>query len=130
MSIEMNRDVAARYAAAWQAGDFAALFALYGDDFTLHYGGAHRLSGTHEGKDAALKAMGAFTVATGRALAEVVDVMAGAARAGLVVRERVTTPEGERLIERVFLYRIADGLMRECWLFDAEQALIDRLVGV
>lgn len=129
MSTSDNLSVVTEYAKRWQAGDFAALFALYAGDFTLHYGGAHRLSGTHVGKDAALKAMGEFTVATGRALVEVVDAMAGPARAGLVVRERVTTSEGERTIERVFLYRIADGLMRECWLFDAEPALIDALVG-
>lgn len=129
MSSEDNRDVIARYAAAWVAGDFASLFALYADDFVLHYPGAHRLSGTHAGKDAALKAMGDFTVATGRKLVAVVDTMAGEARAAQIVRERMVTPEGEREVERVFVYRIAGGLMRECWLYDSEQALIDRLVG-
>jgi len=129
MSAAENLAVVTAYAERWQAGDFANLFALYGDDFTLHYGGAHRLSGTHAGKDAALTAMAAFTAATGRKLEAVIDVMAGAARAGLVVRESVAAGEGARVIERVFLYRIDGGLMRECWLYDAEQALIDRLVG-
>lgn len=129
MSVEQNRDVIARYAAAWTAGDFAALFALYADDFVLHYPGSHRLSGTHVGKDAALKAMGEFTVATGRKLVAVVDTMAGEARAAQIVRETMVTPEGVREVERVFAYRIEGGLMRECWLYDSEQALIDRLVG-
>lgn len=122
--------VVTAYAQHWQAGDFTKLFALYADDFTLHYGGAHRLSGTHAGKDAALKAMGAFTAATGRSLAQVIDVMAGAARGGLVVRERITAGGEDALVERVFLYRIDGGLMRECWLYDSDQALIDRLIGV
>ncbi len=129
MGIDENRDVIARYAAAWTAGDFASLFALYADDFVLHYPGSHRLSGTHVGKDAALKAMGDFNVATGRKLVAVVDTMAGEARAAQIVRETMVTPEGVREVERVFAYRIEGGLMRACWLYDSEQALIDRLVG-
>ena len=129
MIIEQNRDVISRYAAAWTAGDFAALFALYADDFVLHYPGQHRLSGTHLGKDAALKAMGDFTAATGRKLVAVVDTMAGENRAAQIVRETMVTPDGVREVERVFTYRIACGLMRECWLYDSEQALIDALVG-
>ncbi|MFT3809486.1 MAG: nuclear transport factor 2 family protein [Micropepsaceae bacterium] len=129
MTTEDNRDVIARYAAAWAAGDFQSLFALYADDFVLHYGGAHRLSGTHVGKDAALTAMGAFSAATGRQLVAVVDTMAGENRAAQIVRERMTTPEGAVEVERVFVYRIEGGLMRECWLYDRDQALIDALVG-
>lgn len=130
MTLEDNRDVIARYAALWLAGDFANLFALYADEFVLHYGGAHRLSGTHVGKDAALKAMGAFSAATGRKLVAVIDTMAGPERAVQIVRERMTTPEGAREVERVFVYRIENGSMRECWLYDSDQALIDRLIGV
>lgn len=129
MSAAENLKVIEAYAAAWRAGDVAALVGLYHDDFTLHYGGANRLSGAHVGKAAALTALGEVTRATGRKLIEIVDVMAGAARAMIVARERfAANGEGVEL-ERVLVYRIADGQLRECWVFDAEQAVVDRFVG-
>lgn len=44
------RAAVARYAAAWQAGDRAAIAACYHDEFTLHYAGHNPLAGTHRGK--------------------------------------------------------------------------------
>lgn len=119
----------AAYAAAWTAGDVAAIAALYADDIVLHWGGAHRLSGSHRGKAAALRALAAFREATGREVVAVDDVMAGKARGTIIARERLQTPEGPRVVERVLVYRVADGKLAECWVYDPEQALIDRLIG-
>lgn len=129
MTASETLSVLTRYANAWKAGDIGALVAVYADDFTLHYGGANAWSGTHAGKDAALKALAAVTVATKRRLIEIVDVMAGAALGTLIVREAFTAPEGDVIVSRVLVYRVAEGLMRECWLYDSDQALVDRLIG-
>ncbi|BCW90302.1 hypothetical protein sos41_34700 [Alphaproteobacteria bacterium SO-S41] len=129
MTAAENLKIAEAYAEAWQRGDLATLFALYHDDFTLHYGGANRLSGTHAGKDAALKALAEMSRATGRKLVEIVDIMAGAARATIVARERFEVGGEVAELERVLVYRIADGQLRECWVHDAEQAVVDRFIG-
>jgi ketosteroid isomerase-like protein len=130
MTADDNLEIVRAYGDAWARGNLAALIALYHDDFTLHYGGANRLSGTHRGKDAALKALAEVSLATGRRLIEIVDVMAGNARATIVARERFEALGEVAELERVLVYRIADGRLRECWVFDADQAVVDRFIGV
>jgi len=123
------RETLTRYAAAWTAGDMAAIAASYHDAFTLHYAGRNALSGDHAGKAAALTTLGDFGRRTKRKLIEVVDIMAGRERGALVARERLTV-DGEPVdIERVLVYTVKDGLLHECWIYDADQSLIDRAVG-
>ena len=129
MSTSSNLKIVEAYAEAWRRGDLGTLVSLYHDDFTLHYGGANRLSGTHVGKDAALKALAEVSRATGRKLVEIVDVMAGTARATIVARERFDARGVVAELERVLVYRIADGCLRECWVYDADQAVVDRFIG-
>lgn len=118
-----------RYAEAWQKGDLAAIVACYHDEFTLHYDGAHSLAGTHAGKPAALAALAEFSRRTGRKLVAIVDVMAGPERAVVIAREHFDNGALAADVERVLVYRIADGLLRECWLHDADQRLIDRFLA-
>ncbi|KGB54416.1 Ketosteroid isomerase-related protein [Sphingopyxis sp. LC81] len=123
------RRVLEAYAAAWKSGDLAAIAALYHDDFTLHYGGANALSGVHAGKVAALAVLADFSRRTGRRLLDIVDVMAGPRRGAIVARERLGLGDAAVEVERLLVYTVADGLLRECWVYDADQALIDRLIG-
>ncbi|WP_374471799.1 nuclear transport factor 2 family protein [Phenylobacterium sp.] len=115
-----------RYADAWRAGDFAAMTACYADDFVLHYGGRNALSGDHLGKAEAVRVLVEFTRRTGRRLVAIVDVLAGGAgRGSIIAREAF----GDAEVERVLVYRVAEGRLAECWVLDADQPLIDRLVG-
>ncbi len=122
-------DVVRRYAQAWAAGDLAAVVAAYGEDFTLHYQGRHALSGDHLGKAAALAALAAFSRRTDRALIRIVDVMAGEHRGVVIARERLGAGAARVEVERTLVYTAADGRLRECWVYDTDQALIDALVG-
>jgi len=123
------RDAVERYAKAWAAGDLAAIFACYGDGFTLHYGGSNALTGDHVGKAKALATLAEFSMRTARTLVRIVDVMAGAER-GVVIAREALGPEGARVeVERTLVYRVEGGLFAECWVYDQDQALIDRLVG-
>jgi hypothetical protein len=119
----MIADVLRRYADAWTAGDLATVLDLYHDDFVLHYFGESPLAGTHEGKDAALQALGLATARTDRVLVKVVDVLAGAELGALVVVENLAGRE----VQRVLLYRVLDGKLGECWLYDQDQRFVDRL---
>lgn len=123
------RRVVERYACAWAAGDMAAIADSYHADFVLHYFGRHRLAGVHVGKVAAMAALAEFSAATRRRLSGVLTVLSGVERGAILARE--TLKKGEETIEvdRLLLYAVRDGRLAECWVYDADQALIDACVG-
>ena len=116
------------YTDAWLAGDLATVVDLYHDDLVLHYGGAHSLTGDHVGKDAALTALLTVQARTDRVPLAVLDVMASEDHATAWVRERWTV-EGElHELTRVLVYRITDGKLAECWLYDNDP-VVDRALA-
>lgn len=116
-----------RYAAAWSAGELAAIAACYHEGFSLHYFGANGLSGDHVGKAAALATLGEFSRRTRRRLVRIVAVAAGPERGVVIAREALGPDAVE--VERVLVYAVEDGLLKDCWVYDQDQGLIDRLVG-
>lgn len=117
------------YAENWRTGRSASNLARYHDDFVLHYAGTHRLSGIFRGKADALAAMRSFGEATGRKLVEIVETMAGSTHASIVAREQFHAAPGAPVLRRVAVYRVVDGWLHECWVYDDDQAMIDRLIG-
>ena len=115
------------YTDAWLAGDIATVLDLYADDIVLHYGGANPLTGDHRGKDAAVTVLLAVQEKTLRVPTEVIDVMEGATYAAAWVREQWTVDGDSVEVMRLLTYRVADGKLAECWLFDPDQALVDRV---
>lgn len=127
-------DTVRRYADAWSANDIAAVIDLYSDDFVLHYFGDSPLAGDHAGKEAALAVLVEATQRSGRQLDQIEDVLTGSTFGAIVAREGVRDlnagdegGEGLRIIRRVFLYRVRDGKLVECWLYDEDQRAIDEL---
>jgi len=123
------QDVMNRYAEAWRSGDRTALAACYHDDFTLHYNGSNPLSGTHMGKAACLKILAEVSRRSNRKLEAIIDVMAGQQRATVIVRERFQRGEEVAVLERVLVYTIRDDKLHECWVYDQDQALVDRFLA-
>ena len=119
-------EVLRAYADGWLAGS-PTLFDAYADDCTFHYAGTTDLAGTHVGKDACLTAMLTASVRATRTLLEVVDVLAGDTYGAIVVRERLERDGEAHELERVLRYRVVGGRIVECWLHDADQALVDHL---
>lgn len=118
---------AGRYATAWLDGDLETMLACYGESFTLHYFGQSRFAGDHIGRDAALATMfEASSVATRDQLA-VLDLLASADAAVLVVRERLSRDGEQHTVTRLLRYRVEDDQFVECWLYDEDQRLIDHL---
>ena len=124
-----NAEVLNRYATAWAAGDIKTIFACYHDDFTVHYGGHNPLAGAHAGKAAALAAMAEISKRSGRRLVEVMEVLPGVRRSVLVVRESFRRDDLTAEVERILTYAIRDGLFHECWVYDLDQALVDRFLA-
>jgi ketosteroid isomerase-like protein len=117
------------YTDAWLAADFATVVDLYHDDLVLHWGGSHALSGDHVGKDAALTALLEVQARTDRLPVAVLDVMVSADHATAWMRERWTVDGLEHELTRVLVFRVADGKLIECWLYDSDSALVDRALA-
>ena len=126
---EANFAAINRYAVAWARGDLAGIVACYHDDFTLHYFGNNPLSGTHKGKAVALGILREVSLKTNRRLTEIIDVMAGPRRAAVLVREAFSRDGRTAEVERLLVYTIKDGLLHECWVYDADQALVDEFLA-
>lgn len=124
-----NLAVVQRYCAAWRAGDSAALAVLYHDEFTLHYFGGSPLAGDHMGKAAALRTLIEFGRRTNRKLVEIVDCTAGPHRAVVIAREAFEHAGQRTELERILVYTIKDGLLHHCWVYDGDQALVDRFLA-
>ena len=113
------------YARTWLSGDLERILASYHDDIELHYMGASPLAGHHSGKVAAFEALAQASIRASRRLIDVEDVLVGSKMGALVTREEVGEPSRE--VKRVLLYRVQDGKLRECWLFDEDQRFMDDL---
>ncbi len=118
--------VARRYCEAWQTNDLAGIIDCYADDFVLHYFGDNPYSGDHIGKDAALATLLAVSAKAPRQLIEVEEILASADGALVVARERLTVADVDHEIRRALRYRVSEGRFTECWLYEEDQALIDR----
>jgi ketosteroid isomerase-like protein len=129
VAVEDPLDTVQRYADAWAANDLETVIGLYHDDFVLHYFGESPLAGDHVGKEAAVTVLLAATLRSGRQLDAIEDVLAGSTFGAIVAREGIRQPGGDdlRVIRRVFLYKVRDGKLSECWLYDEDQRAIDEL---
>ena len=114
-----------KYAEAWLSSDLETVLASYHDDIELHYMGESPLAGSHRGKDEVFTALGLASSRTARRLIDVEDVLVGASTGALVVIEDLGEPA--RRVRRILLYRVEDGRLRECWLFDEDQRFVDAL---
>jgi uncharacterized protein len=119
------RAAVTRYAAAWLAGDRAAIAACYHDEFTLHYAGQNPLAGVHRGKAAAFAALAEVARRANRKLLGVDDIMAGPRRGAILVRESFSRYGRTAELERLLVYAVRDGLLSECWVYDRDQAMVD-----
>ena len=124
-SSEETRRVLRAYAVAWLASDLETVLGSYHDDIELHYMGESPLAGTHVGRDAAFTALGQASLRTSRKLIAVEDVLVGESFGALIAVEELGDPP--RRVRRVLLYRVQDGKLRECWLFDEDQRFVDGL---
>ena len=97
----------------------------YADDFTLHYFGRSEFAGDHIGRDAAMQALVAVSTRAARTLLGVDALMVDDDGGALVVTETLERGGESATVRRLFRYRISEGLIRECWLYDEDQRLVD-----
>jgi len=97
----------------------------YHDEIVLHYMGESPLAGTREGRDAVMEVLGQASFRSSRKLIEVEDVLVGQNLGAILAIEDLGDPP--RRVRRVLVYRVEDGKLRECWLYDEDQRFVDQL---
>ncbi|WP_332774859.1 nuclear transport factor 2 family protein [Polaromonas sp.] len=117
--------VVRRYADAWVANDLKAIFDCYHDEVVFHYFGRSPLAGTHRGKPACLALLKQVRERTQRQLIEIKDVLAGEQFGLIVAVERFERDGQATQLERLLRYRVRDGKLSECWIYDEDQRLVD-----
>lgn len=122
---EAIRSVIERYADAWQRREPAA-FALYHPQFTIHWFGHNPLSGTHVGAEQVQRALAELARRTNRSLVKIVATLAGPERGAIIARESFGAGDARIEMDRVLIFTVADGRLRECWVYDADPTLLDR----
>jgi ketosteroid isomerase-like protein len=123
------RALLGRYCDAWRGGDWQSMLDCYHDEFTLNYFGSNALSGRHAGKIRAVAILREFTRRTRRVLVSVQAIMAGPVLGALSVREKLAGGASSREVTRIMVYSAQEGRLKECWVYDEDQAFIDHIVG-
>lgn len=126
VTTEEAKATVTRYANAWLEDDLDGILGCYSDEFTIHYFGNNPFAGAHVGRDAALTALLDVGARAPRKLLAVDEILAGPASAVLVVREELLVDGDPIEIRRVLRFRVEGDQLAECWLYDEDQALIDR----
>jgi len=117
------------YARAWEQGDIPALLASYHADLTLNWFGRNALAGRHVGKAASIQALGAMRQRTDRQLKAIQSTMVAGDQAVMVTRETLAAKGQVVEVERLYLYTVANGQLRECWVYDQDQRQLDDIIG-
>jgi ketosteroid isomerase-like protein len=120
-----NETIIKRYCEAWKKGDLPTMFGLYHDEFVLRYFGRSPLAGEHRGKAAAIGVLGKVQKLTNRQLLEIRDVLASDDHAIVIARERFQRDGKQLEANRIFVYRVRDGKLSECWVYDEDQRAVD-----
>jgi uncharacterized protein len=114
------------YADAWLRSDHTVLFGCYADDIVAHYGGASPFAGTHVGRDAFITVLINIAARSQRELLAIEALYDDGATGAIFTREAIVV-DGQRVeISRALRFRLHNGLIVECWLYDQDQHLIDR----
>jgi ketosteroid isomerase-like protein len=124
-------DVMQGYIAAARAGNFEAAYAFYADDIVGHVPGRSPYAGELRGREAVIG-----YIEHARALShdadvevDVIDVLAGAERVALLVREVFHRPAGDVEIRRSNVYRVQGGRITEISVYEADQYEVDALMA-
>jgi uncharacterized protein len=69
-----------------------------------------------------------LTRRTHRELVGIVATLAGPQRGVIIARESFGTGAARVEMDRVLVFTVVDDRLRECWVYDADPALVDRYV--
>ncbi|WP_200843552.1 nuclear transport factor 2 family protein [Pantoea sp. 18069] len=131
MSTEQNIEIVRRYFDAVARGDLAAVGDAFSSDIEWHQPGKGTLSGLHSGKEAVFALLGQFMERSAGSfrIDTVGPLMAQGDLVTTWLHFRAERPGASISMSGVDVLRIADGRIREVWLFSEDQAAEDAFWG-
>jgi ketosteroid isomerase-like protein len=116
----------------WDAligGDLERFETLLAEDVVVHYPGNHALSGDYRGREEVVGLYRQLTqwVADGIFKGELLDVVVGEVYTGAVIRYDLVLPGRTIAGRAIGLFIIEDGLIKEYWLHEWDQVMINRV---
>jgi uncharacterized protein len=118
------------YLAAARRGDWDTAFGFFAEDVVVRIPGRSAFAGDRRGRDAAVGYIQTVRdrYRDGRIELELIDMLAGAERVALLVRERFHGDGPPVEIRRANFYRVEGGQIVEVSIFEADQYLVDEVV--
>lgn len=131
MSTEQNIEIVRRYFDAVARGDLDAVGAAFSSDIEWHQPGNGTLSGLHRGKNAVFTLLGQFMARSGGTfrIDSIGPLMAQGDLVATSLHFSAERPGASIAMSGVDMLRIADGRIREVWLFSEDQAAEDAFWG-
>jgi ketosteroid isomerase-like protein len=122
-----DAEVMKRYVEAFKRKDWEAATAFWADDVLLHFPGRSPFSGDFAGKQAFLEHYRRLSVELGATieLAEVHEVLLGEEHVVALIREKAVRGDRTLEFERVNVYRLGGGKIREIWAYDYDPYALD-----
>lgn len=131
MSTDQNIEIVRRYFDAVARGDLQAVGEAFADDIEWHQPGQGSLSGAYRGKEAVFALLGQFMDRSGGTflIDSVGPLMGQGDRVATPLHFRAEKPGASMSMSGVDVLRVADGKIREVWLFSEDQAAEDAFWG-
>jgi ketosteroid isomerase-like protein len=124
-----NEELLRRYWKVTTEGDIDAMMELLGDDCVYHYSGQHPLSGDYYGKKEVhdlYTTLAGLAVRGGMFEGHVHELVFGAEFSVIILSYRLNLFKGRSIPGRACgMMRIIDGKVREYWLFEWDQSMIN-----
>jgi ketosteroid isomerase-like protein len=127
MSDVQNIKIMQTYVDSLGKGDMETVGKLLADDVIWHQPGASHLSGLHNGKQDLFAHLGKFMELSGNTfrVTKVGSVMANDNMVAATLHFMAERPGRKLSMDGVDTMRIADGKIKEVWLFSGDQAAED-----
>jgi ketosteroid isomerase-like protein len=119
---------------ALNAGDMATFAPLVHEDCVVHYPGNHFLSGDHRGRGPIVDLytkLYRIGIEPGTFVGEFHDAVTSDDHCCALIKYRLELGAGQRLTgEAVGVFHLEDGQMREYWLFERDQKMINDIINL
>jgi ketosteroid isomerase-like protein len=124
-----NEALIRKYVAAGKAQDTDTLRTILADDVVMHFHGRNALAGANKGREATWTKLGEVwgPLKLEFKILKIQDLLVNDNRAVLLMKVRISSPDGIVESNRVDVYRIVDGKIVELWVYDDDQYAVDAL---
>ncbi|MFN0194769.1 MAG: nuclear transport factor 2 family protein [Aestuariivirga sp.] len=122
-----NIKIMRSYVDSLSKGDMETVGKLLADDVIWHQPGSGHLSGLHTGKKELFAHLGKFMELSGNTfrVTKVGSVMANDGMVAATLHFMAERPDRKLSMDGVDVMRVADGKIKEVWLFSGDQAAED-----